>query len=58
VVGVAGVVVGGVDLHPVPVGIAQVEVEGVGDAVPPGAAFDVVFLADRAEEVCGAQDLV
>src|SRR6202012_3415243 len=40
VVRVAGVVVGGVDLQPVPVGAAQVHVERVGDAVPAGPALD------------------
>ncbi len=45
VVRVAGVVVGGVDLQPVPVGVAQVHVERVGHAVPAGTALDVRLAA-------------
>src|SRR4029077_14620296 len=44
VTGIAGVVIAGVDLHPVPVRIAQVNVEGVGHTVAPGAALDVSLL--------------
>src|SRR5699024_8931836 len=58
IVGVAGVVVAGVDLDPVPVRITQVQIEGVGHAMPSGAAFDVMLLAERAESVTGVQDLV
>src|SRR5699024_10346218 len=58
VVRVAGPVVLGVDLHPVAVRVAQVEVEGVGDAVPAGAAFDVVAPAQRAEPVADREDVV
>ena len=58
VIGVAGVVVAGVDLHPVPVGIAQVDVEGVGHPVAAGAALDVPLLVQRAEDVASAQHLV
>src|SRR6185437_5069537 len=51
VTGIAGVVVAGVDLHPVAVRIAQVDVEGVGHPVPPGAALDVPLGVQRAEDV-------
>src|SRR5580700_8682923 len=57
-VGVAGEVVAGVDLYPVPVRVPQVHVEGVGHAVPPGAALDARLLAERAEDVADAQYLV
>ena len=56
--GVAGVVVAGVQLHPVPVGVAQVHVEGVGHAVPAGTALDPVLGAQRAEDVADPQHLV
>src|SRR5699024_3337708 len=58
VVRVAGVVVLGVDLHPVPVRVAQVEVERVGDSVPAGASFDAVAAAQRPELVADGQDVV
>src|SRR5215472_7540778 len=58
VVRVAGEVVTGVDLHPVPIRVPQVYVEGVGHAVPAGAALDAGLLAQRAEDVADAQDLV
>ena len=50
-VGVTGEVVAGVDLDPVPVGVAQVDVEGVRHAVAAGAALDVVLLA-RSRRAC------
>ncbi len=58
VAGVAGVVVAGVELHPVPVGVAQVDVEGVGHAVPARAALDQELLVQRAEDVADPQHLV
>ncbi len=58
VAGVAGVVVAGVDLHPVPVRVAQVHVEGVGHAVPAGPALDPGLLPQRAEYVADPQHLV
>ena len=58
VVRVAGVVVAGVELHPVAVRVAQVDVAGVGYAVPPGAALDQEFLVQRAEDVADAQHLM
>src|SRR5580658_6311268 len=45
---VAGEVVAGVDLYPVPVRVAQVDIEGVGYAVPPGAALDAGLFVPRA----------
>jgi hypothetical protein len=56
--GVAGEVVAGVDLHPVPVRVAQVHVEGVGHAVPAGPALDLGFGVERAEDVADPQYLV
>jgi hypothetical protein len=58
VAGIAGVVVAGVELDPVPVGIAQVDVEGVGHAVPAGAPLDLRLGVQRAEDVAGPQHLV
>jgi hypothetical protein len=58
VAGVAGEVVAGVDLDPVAVGVPQVHVEGVGDAVPAGAALDRVLAVQRAEDVADPQHLV
>jgi hypothetical protein len=58
VTGVAGVVVAGVELDPVPVGIAQVDVEGIGHAVPAGSALDQELLVQRAEDVADPQHLV
>ncbi len=55
---VAGEVVAGVELDPVPVRIPQVHVERVGHAVPSGAALDARFLPQRAEYVADAQHLV
>jgi hypothetical protein len=55
---VAGVVVAGVELHPVAVRVAQVDVAGVGYAVPPGAALDQEFLVQRAEDVADTQHLM
>jgi hypothetical protein len=55
---VAGVVVAGVQLDPVPVRVAQVDVEGVGHAVPAGAALDQELLVQRAEDVADPQHLV
>src|SRR5699024_8167269 len=52
------VVILGVDLHAVAVGVAQVEVEGVGDPVPAGAAFDVVGEPQGAELIADGQDVV
>jgi hypothetical protein len=42
----------------VSVRIAQVDVEGVGDAVPAGAALDQELLVQRAEDVADPQYLV
>ena len=56
--GVAGEVVAGVDLHPVPVRVPQVHVEGVGHPVPAGPALDQEFLVQRAEDVADPQHLV
>ena len=58
VTGVAGEVVGGVDLDAMPIGIAQVEVERVGDAVAARAAFDVMELVGGAERVGEVEDVV
>jgi hypothetical protein len=58
VAGVAGVVVAGVQLDPVAVRVAQVDVEGVGHAVPAGSAFDPALSVERAEDVTDPQDLV
>ena len=58
VTGVAGVVIAGVELHPVPVRVAQVHVEGVGHAVPAGTALDLGLGLQRAEDVADPQDLV
>jgi hypothetical protein len=58
VAGIAGVVVAGVELDPVPVGVAQVDVEGVGHAVPAGAPLDLRLGVQRAEDVAGPQYLV
>ena len=58
VAGVTGVVVAGVELHPVPVRIAQVHVEGVGHAVPAGPALDLGLGVQRAEDVADPQHLV
>ena len=55
---VAGEVVGGVDLDAVPVGIAEVEVERVGDAVPARTALDVVELVGRTQRVGEVEDVV
>jgi hypothetical protein len=56
--GVTGVVVAGVQLHPVAVRVAQVQVEGVGYAVPAGPALDLGFGVERAEDVADPQHLV
>jgi hypothetical protein len=58
VVGVAGVVVLRVDLDAVAVGVAQVQVERVRDAVAAGAALDGVRAAERAELVADREDVV
>jgi hypothetical protein len=58
VAGVAGVVIAGVQLHPVPVRVAQVDVEGIGHAVPARPPLDQEFLVQRAEYVADPQDLV
>ena len=56
--GVAGEVVAGVDLHPVPVRVPQVHVEGVGHPVPAGASLDLGFFVQRAQDVADPQHLV
>ena len=58
VAGVTGVVVAGVELHPVPVRIAQVHIESVGHAVPAGPALDLGLGVQRAEDVADPQHLV
>ena len=58
VVGIAGEVVRRVDLDPVAVVVAEVDVEGVGHAVAAGAALDVVGEVERADGVAQAQDVV
>jgi len=58
VAGVTGVVVAGVQLHPVPVRVTQVHVEGVGHAVPARPPLDLVLHPQRAEDVAGPQHLV
>ncbi len=58
VAGVAGVVVAGVELHAVPVRVAQVHVEGVGHAMPTGPALDLGFAMQCAEDVADPQHLV
>ena len=58
VVGVAGVVVLRVDLDPVTVGVAQIEVEGVRDTVAARSAFDRVGEAQRTELVADGEDVV
>ena len=58
VVGVARVVVLGVDLDAVAVWIAQVEVERVRDAVAARPALDAVRLAQRAELVADRENVV
>src|SRR5690606_35039699 len=58
VVGVAGVVVLRVDLHAVPVRVAQVQVERVGYAVPTGPALDGIGVPAGAEDVADRQDVV
>ena len=58
VTGVAGVVVAGVDLHPVPVRVPQIYVKGVGHPVPAGPALDPAFQPQRAEDVAYPQHLV
>ena len=55
VVGIAGVVVARVELDAMPRGIAQVDEEGVRDAVPPRAALDARGVARRGELVARAQ---
>ncbi len=57
VVRIAGVVILRVS-HAVAIGIAQVEVERVGDAVTAGAAFDQIGFAQRAELVADGQNIV
>ena len=58
IVGVAGVVVLGVDLDAVAVGVAQIEVEGVRDPVASGTALDGIRATERAELVADRQDVV
>ena len=58
VVGVARVIVLRVDLDAVPVGIANVEVERVRDAVPAGSALDAVAHAQGAQLVADRDDVV
>ncbi len=56
--GVAGEVVAGVDLHPVPVRVPHVHVEGFGHPVPAGTPLDLGFGLERAQDVADAQHLV
>jgi hypothetical protein len=58
VTGVAGEVVAGVELHPVPVRVPQVHVEGVGHPVPARPALDQEFLVQRAQDVADPQHLM
>src|SRR5699024_8237626 len=58
IIGVPGVVVAGVDLDPVSVRVAQIQVERVGNTMPAGSTFDVVLFAERSEDITGVQDLV
>src|SRR5207247_268745 len=53
-VGIARVVVPGVELDPVPVGVADVDVERVRDAVAPGAALDRGLAVRAGEDVADA----
>src|ERR1700722_17209771 len=55
---IPGEVVAGVDLDPVTVRVEQVHVEGVGYAVPAGAALDPALQPQRAEDVADPQHLV
>jgi hypothetical protein len=58
VIGVPGVVVAGVDLGPVPVRVAQVDIEGVGHPVPARPALDATLLPHRSEDVADPQHLM
>jgi hypothetical protein len=58
VVGITGEVVGRVDLDPVPVVVAEVQVERVRHAVAAGPALDVLREVAGADHVAQAEDVV